>query len=75
MYIKMTHLATIPWLTIVYKESFKTNTYNQRIKCSITQFKAAETGKKSSSNIYINWSHVYEDENQTSEESKLIILK
>ena len=31
--------------------------------------------KKSSSNIYINWSHVYEDENQTSEESKLIILK
>ena len=54
MYIKMTHLATIPWLTIVHKGSFKTNTYNQRIKCSITQFKAAETGKKSSSNIYIN---------------------
>lgn len=41
----MTHLATIPWLTIVHKGSFKTNTYNQRIKCSITQFKAAETRK------------------------------
>lgn len=29
--------------------------------------------KKSSSNIYVNWSHVYEDENQNSEESKVII--
>lgn len=29
--------------------------------------------KKSSSNIYINWSHVYEDENQNSEDSKVII--